>query len=85
MEKLLAGGPKIQVDVSVVEYVPCGTNIVKFHIRAGGPEVCQHAPGQAGTTVLFAENLDRDTLRHAAQQVESLYIQVVAWLRHAFF
>ena len=85
MEKFLADGPEIQVDVSVVEYVPCGTNFVKFHIRAGGPEVCQHAPGQAGTTVLFAENLDRDTLRHAAQQVESLYIQVVAWLRHAFF
>ena len=85
MEKLLVDGPKIQVDVSVVEYVPCGANIVKLHIRAGCLEVCQHARCQAGTTVLFAENLDRDSLRHASQQVESLYIQVVAWLRHAFF
>ena len=74
MEKLLVDGPKIQVDVSVVEYVPCGANIVKLHIRAGCLEVRQHAPGQAGTTVLFAENLDRDSLRHASQQVESLYI-----------
>lgn len=74
MEKLLAGGPKIQVDVSVMERIPRGANIVKLHIRAGCLEVRQHAPGQAGTTVLFAENLDRDTLRHAAQQVEGLYI-----------
>ena len=74
MEKFLADGPEIQVDVSVMERIPRGANIVKLHIRAGGPEVCQHAPGQAGTTVLFAENLDRDSLRHAPQQVESLYI-----------
>lgn len=74
MEKLLAGSPEIQIDVSVMEHVPRGSNIAKFHIRAGGPEVRQHAPGQAGTAVLFAENLDKDTLRHASQQVEGLYI-----------
>ncbi len=82
MEKLLAVGPEIQIDVPVVKYVPRGANIAKFHIRAGSPEVRQHALGQAGTPVLFAENLDRNTLRHAPQQIECLYIQVVIYNQH---
>lgn len=69
-----SGGPEIQVNVPVVEHVPRGVNIVKFNIRAGFPEVRQHVFGQAGAPVLLAENLDRNTLRHAPQQVERLYI-----------
>lgn len=56
METLLADGPEIQIDVPVVEQVPRGTNIAKFHIRAGSPDVRQHALGQTGTPVLLAEN-----------------------------
>ena len=48
MEKFLAVGPEIQVNVPVVEHVPRGMNIVKFNIRAGCPEVHQHVFGQAG-------------------------------------
>ena len=58
MEELLAVGPEIQIDVPVVEHVSRGTNIAKFNIRAGSPEVRQHAFGQASAPVLLAENLD---------------------------
>ena len=85
MEKFLGVSPEIQIDVPVVKYVPRGTNIAKFHIRAGCPEVRQHALGQAGTPVLLAENLDRNTLRHAPQQVERLYIQVIIHNQHRLF
>ncbi len=80
-----SGGPEIQVNVPVVEHVPRGVNIVKFSIRAGCPEVRQHVFGQAGAPVLLAENLDRNTLRHAPQQVERLYIQVIIHNQHRLF
>lgn len=85
MEKFFAVGPEIQIDVPVMKHVPRGANIVKFHIRAGGPEVRQHALGQAGTPVLLAENLDRNALRHAPQQIERLYIQIVIYNQYRLF
>ena len=68
-----------------MEQVPRGTNIAKFNIRTGCPEVRQHALGQAGTPVLLAENLDRNILRHAPQQIERLYIQIVIYNQHRLF
>ena len=82
VEKLLAVGSEIQIDVPVVKHVPRGAYIAKFNIRTGCPEVRQHALGQAGSPVLLAENLDRNVLRHAPQQVERLYIQVVIYNQH---
>lgn len=54
VEKLLAVGSEIQIDVPVVKHVPrCAT-------------------------VLFAENLDRNALRYAPQQIKRLYIQQIS-------
>ena len=58
---------------------------VDRNIWAGSAKIGKHIIRQTGAAVQVTKNTNGDVLGHIPQQVQRLDINVVAWLRHAFF
>ena len=82
MVQLFAFGLEVDKNVAVVELV-CGRNCVNRNARHCGTEIVEHIVRYVGTPV--TRNQERNALAHIPEQIQRLDVDVVAWLRHAFF
>ena len=82
MVQLFAFGLEVNKNVAVVELVR-GRNFVNRNARHRGTEIVEHIVRYVGTPV--TRNQEKNALAHTPEQIQRLDVDIVAWLRHAFF